>query len=685
VAAAAAPRAAAAAAVVPAVAPPAPAVPSHIVLDGAPAPDAALRERLLPYLNVRSAELQDWSADGRSIYVTTRFGNTAQLHRVDAAMGARRQLTFFDEPVRRVRVSRSRDRPFLVLSKDQGGGEDFQLYRMDLPGGRTTLLTDGRSRHASFELARDGRTLAFTCNARNGRDMDVYVMDPRDPSARRLLCQVEGDYQVLDFSRDGRRLLLKEFVSINRTHLHEADLATGRTVRRTPAAAKPLRAPAGPASAVATTVTPATTAAVAYLDGRYAHDGRAVFATTDRHGEFRELVRLVGPEADAQVRLTSRIPWSVDAFDVSPAGDTVALSVNEGGISALRLMNGRTGAPLPAPRVPRGVIGSIRFDPSGRRVAFSLSSARGPGDVYVLTPGQAAPVRWTASEIGGLDASAFVEPELTRYPTFDDAGGGGSSPRMIPVFYFRPRPLLDAREHGRSGKLPVVITIHGGPESQWRPWFSPGIACWVQELGVAVLAPNVRGSDGYGKSYLLLDNGRKREDSVRDIGALLDWIRTRPELDAERVAVHGGSYGGYMVLSSLHHYPDRIRAGIDFVGISSFVSFLTNTRDYRRDLRRAEYGDERDPAMRSFLESISPLAHAQEIRSPLLCVQGANDPRVPASEAEQIVRALRSGGRDAWYVLARNEGHGFTKRDNQDLASLIVFRFLEKHLLGPRQ
>ena len=194
--------------------------------------------------------------------------------------------------------------------------------------------------------------------------------------------------------------------------------------------------------------------------------------------------------------------------------------------------------------------------------------------------------------------------------------------------------------------------------------------------------PNVRGSSGYGKAYLQLDNGYQREDSVKDIGALLDWVARQSELDAERVAVIGGSYGGYMVLASMTHYDDRLRAGIDIVGISNFVTFLENTQDYRRDLRRVEYGDERDPEMRAFLEKISPTTNAGKITKPLFVAQGLNDPRVPASESEQMVEVIRENGGVVWYLLARDEGHGFRKKANRDYYGRAVVLFLQEHLLG---
>jgi len=278
--------------------------------------------------------------------------------------------------------------------------------------------------------------------------------------------------------------------------------------------------------------------------------------------------------------------------------------------------------------------------------------------------------RWTYSEVGGLDTATFHVPELIEYPTFDEVDG---ERRRIPAWLYKP---------AGDGPYPVIVSIHGGPEGQSRPTFSSTYQMWLAKLGVAVVIPNVRGSAGYGKSYLALDNGFLREDSVRDIGALLDWIDAHPELDAGRVAVFGGSYGGYMVLASAAHYSERLRAAVDIVGISNFVTFLENTQDYRRDLRRVEYGDERDPEMRAHLQKISPLNNVADLDVPMLIVQGENDPRVPVTESAQIVEALRAQGRPVWYMNALNEGHGYRKKENRDVYQQAVVLFLEQFLLG---
>ena len=338
-------------------------------------------------------------------------------------------------------------------------------------------------------------------------------------------------------------------------------------------------------------------------------------------------------------------------------------------------MDARTRDYKAVDNIPTGLAFGLTFSPDDSKLAMTLNTASTPSDSFVLDLGD-SPLdygelkRWTTSEVGGLNTSTFRTPELISYPTFDEVD---SAPRQIPAWIYKPVG---------NGPFPVVVSIHGGPEGQSRPGFSSTYQMWMEKLGVAVVIPNVRGSAGYGKTYLSLDNGFKREDSVRDIGALLDWMETQPDLDSDRVAVFGGSYGGYMVLASSFHYSDRLKAAVDIVGISNFVTFLENTQDYRRDLRRVEYGDERDPEMRAYLENIAPMNHVDKIRHPMLIVQGENDPRVPVTESEQVVAALREQGQAVWYMNALNEGHGYRKKENRDIYQQATVLFLREHLLN---
>jgi dipeptidyl aminopeptidase/acylaminoacyl peptidase len=343
------------------------------------------------------------------------------------------------------------------------------------------------------------------------------------------------------------------------------------------------------------------------------------------------------------------------------------LTTNEDGFSVPRLLDVATGRVTIPPGVPAGVITGLLWHANGRDLGFTLASARSPADVYSLDAETGKIERWTCSETGGLDPGAFAEPERIAWESFDG--------RRIPGFLYQPPARF-------RGPRPVVIQIHGGPESQSRPGFLLRHNFLLNELGVAMIFPNIRGSAGYGKTYLQLDNGFRREDSYRDIGALLEWIGTRPELDAERVMVTGGSYGGHMTLAVATRYDDRIRCSVDIVGPSNLVTLLENTAEYRKDLRRAEYGDERDPEMRAFLERTAPLNHAERITKPLFVIQGGNDPRVPRSESEQMVAAVRRNGTPVWYLMARDEGHGFAKKRNVDYQLYATVLFMEEFLLG---
>ena len=618
----------------------------QLVIDGVPPIPMELVARLEAYQNKRSALFLGWLGD--DILISTRFGNTAQLHRVDEPLGMRGQVTFFEEPVAAAAVSPDPDANGFLYVKDVGGSEFFQFFWLDLATGESTLLTDGRSRYSDIAWAASGRRFAYTTTERNGVDWDIHVRGHvrefaggvADGEVTVALEAGGVGWTAVDWSPDESRLLVRRYVSINESYLHEVDLTSG--------AARQLLEDIGPAS---------------ITEARYDASGGRVLFTSDLGGEF---VGLHGLDlaTGAVESLTADVPWNVEAFTVSRQRDRLAFTVNEAGIGRPQVLTLPDLDPVPLPELPDGIIHALSFNATGDALGFVVNHAAAPGDVYSVELKEGRLTRWTESELGGLDANALVAPELVHYPSFDG--------REIPAFVFRPRG---------PGPHPVLVSIHGGPEGQFRPAFSYSTQFFVNELGLAVVAPNVRGSSGYGRTWLSLDNGTLREDSVRDIGALLDWIAARPDLDAERVAVSGGSYGGYMVLASMVHFGDRLRAGVERVGISNFVTFLTNTQGYRRDLRRAEYGDERDPEMRAFLERISPLNHVDRMSRPMLISQGLNDPRVPASESAQIVAALRERDVPVWYVLARDEGHGFRKKFNRDYQLAATALFLTRHLL----
>jgi dipeptidyl aminopeptidase/acylaminoacyl peptidase len=615
-------------------------------------PDA-LVERLSRYQNTRSASVAGWTRDG-CLLVSTRFAETNQVHRVCQPLGMREQLTFYPEPVGGLRPAPAQAaRDGFWFTRDAGGDEFSQLYWFDAQTRGTTLLSDGkRSRNSGALPSRDGALLAWSSTARNGVDTDVWVRDNRGGQARAVVTE-GGSWHPLDFSPDGKRLLVARYVSASETHPGEVDLDSGKL-----------------------TLFPVDGGKAAFGGFAYAPDGKGVYFVSDepvdgKPSEFLSL-RYHDPASGRLDIVSAGIPWDVEDFEISDDGRHLAYTSNEDGIGKLHVLAlpGRT--PVALPELPVGVIGDLGFSPDGNRIALTLHAATSPGDAYVIDLAGRSLERWTRSEVGGLDAAKFVAPTLVRYPSFDQVDG---KPRTIPAFYYRPANAAP------GGRHPVVINIHGGPEGQALPTFNPGFQFLLNELGVAVLVPNVRGSSGYGKSYLALDNAALREDSVKDIGALLDWIARQPELDSSRVGVTGGSYGGYMVLGSLLHYSDRIRAGVDVVGISDFTTFLTNTEDYRRDLRRAEYGDERDPAMQAVFDRISPLKNAAKINVPLFVAQGRNDPRVPYTEAEQIAAAVRGNGQPVWFLMFDDEGHGFRKKRNSNYFNAASVLFWQRYLL----
>jgi dipeptidyl aminopeptidase/acylaminoacyl peptidase len=625
----------------------------NLVLEDVPDIPEDVVDDLNRYQNVRSAAFRDWTEDGRGIYITTRFAEVNQVHRVDMPGGARHQVTFYNEPIGGVVRQPGGSR--LIFTRDAGGSEFSQIFILDPADGATSMLTDGKSRNGSTSWDRDGRRIAYSSTARNGTANDVWMMDPDDPENAQIIVESrDGAYwSPTEFSASGSKVLVQSYVSIADSRVGIVDLDTGALTL----------VAGGPENR-------STNAPVAFDDET---DG--VWFITDQGNEFRRLA-WQSAEAGAEPEIiTTDLDWDVSDAAMSHDRRRIAFSTNENGMSRVYLMDTASRQYRVVDAMPTGLAFGLTFSPDDNRLAMTLSSATTPSDVFVLDLeadplGYGRLTRWTTSEVGGLDTSVFRTPELIHFPTFDEVDG---KPREIPAWIYRP---------AGPGPYPVIISIHGGPESQSRPGFSSTFQMWVDKLGAAVIRPNVRGSSGYGKTYTGLDNGFNREDSVRDIGALLDWIETQPDLDADRVAVSGGSYGGYMVLASAFHYSDRLKAAVDRVGISSFVTFLENTQDYRRDLRRAEYGDERDPEMRAYLEKIAPLNNVDKIRIPMLIVQGENDPRVPVTESEQVVAALREQGETVWYMNALNEGHGYRKKENRDVYQQATVMFLREHLLG---
>ncbi|MDJ0772723.1 MAG: S9 family peptidase [Mastigocoleus sp. MO_167.B18] len=617
----------------------------NLVVEGLPQIPVSLVDTVERYTQFRSASIASWHPTKRQMLISTRFGDTRQVHLVEFPLAARKQLTFFSERVGGATFQPTKG-DYFVFSKDIGGNEFNQNFRYDFATGDIKLLTDGKSKNSRGVWSNSGDRMIYSSTRRTGKDRDLYIIQPQNPESDKLLAEVDGGgWFGLNWSPDDSQFLVLEYVSINESYLWLFDTGTGDKKLITPKKEGKEK--------------------VAYNGGIFTKDGKGLYVITDRDSEFSRLAYLDLTTFE-HTYLTSDIPWNVEDFDLSEDGKNLAFVTNEDGTGVLHILDTATKKEKPLPELPVGQIYGVRWHRNNQDLGFTLVSARSTADVYSLNIINNKVERWTESETGGLNTKNFPEAELVRWKSFDD--------KIISGFLYPPPAKF-------KGKRPVIINIHGGPEGQFRPTFLGRLNYYLNELGVAILFPNVRGSAGYGKTFLKLDNDYKREDSVKDIGALLDWIGTQPNLDKSRILVTGGSYGGYMSLAVATKYSNKIRAAIDIVGISNFVTFLENTESYRRDLRRVEYGDERDPKMREFLLNISPVNNADKITVPLFVIHGKNDPRVPLKEAEQIVATVKKNDVPVWYLMAKDEGHGFSKKKNVDFQFYSTVMFVKRFLL----
>ncbi len=615
----------------------------NLKMEGIPSIPISLTDKVRKYTEARGASVLDWHPTQRSMLVSTRFANSNQVHRVSAPGGSRYQLTFFNEPVGNAAFEPNTGKYFL-FTKDVGGNEFGQIYRQDSATGESTLLTDGgRTQNGGWSWNNKQNLICYGSTRRNGADRDLWILDPTNPKADRLAVQLAGGgWAVQDWSPDDSKLLVMEMISINKTNLYEADVATGLLVALT----DPKKD-------------------VAYGRAVYTKDGKGIYFTSDEASEFQQLAMMA--LSDKKVTLLSEdIPWDVEGFELSHDGTQIALTANVRGASMLYFLDTHTRAKKQVANLLVGVIslGSWRKDDS--EIAITVTSAQSSSDAYSVNSKTQELTRWTESELGGLVPSDLSTAKSVEWKSFDG--------KMISGFLYEPPKRFE-------GKRPVIVNIHGGPEGQSRPVFLGRNNYFLNVLGCAILYPNVRGSAGFGKSFVKLDNGMLRLDSVKDIGSLLDWIADSPNLDPNRIMVTGGSYGGYMTLACAVEYNERIACSLDVVGISHFGTFLKNTESYRRDLRRVEYGDEREPAMAAFFERTAPLNNSGKISKPLFVVQGGNDPRVPLSEADQMVAKVKANKSPVWYLMATDEGHGFRKKNNADYQFYATVMFVEQFLL----
>jgi dipeptidyl aminopeptidase/acylaminoacyl peptidase len=632
---------------------------ANLVAQGLPPIPASVARQVEKYTDFRGHQFVEWHPLRREMLVSHRKAgaNTVQLFRIAAPLAEPEQLTDFDEPVRSGSWEPLKGE-YLVFERASRGDEAAQIFRLDLPGKQVTLLTDPKERHDlqgwlhnSSQLLVLSRPLDRHAQggSRDNVSSTLMLIDPARPTQRRRLAELPGTgWFVGGVSWDDRQIALTRYVSANESELWLMPLATGKPVKVLPA--------------------PGSKDKGVYLNGGFKRDNSGVWVISDRDGEFSQLF-LYTIANRRLTPVTRHIPWDIGGGTSTRDGRLLALKANVDGREELRLFDARSLKELPAPKLPAGQVNVVEFHPRLPQLAVVMDSAKGPSQVWSLDPASDKVEQWTRAQAPqGVSTDGFADQQIVRWKSFDGREISG---------------LLSLPPARFTGRRPVLIDIHGGPEGQAQVGFLGRYNYFVEELGVAIIQPNVRGSAGYGKTFLALDNGMKREDSVRDIGALLDWIATQPQLDAGRVLVSGGSYGGYMSLATAATYPDRIAGAVDIVGISNFVTYLRTTESYRRDLRRVEYGDERDPAMAEFLTKISPVTNAARITKPLFVVQGRNDPRVPWTEAEQIVAKVRLNGSPVWYLLAENEGHGFARKENADFLFYALVLFAQQTLLKP--
>jgi dipeptidyl aminopeptidase/acylaminoacyl peptidase len=620
-------------------------VPENLVVENIPEINSAIINDVKSYTESRGASFVAWHPTKKEMIITTRFASSNQLHYVKMPGGDRQQITFFEEPVGSANFEPINGDYFL-FGRDNGGNEFSQLFKYDTKNKKVNQLSVGKRTQNSLGIWNNKKDkIAYSSTRRNGADRDFFVMNPLDTNTNILVGEnLGGGWGIADWSPSDESLLIGEGISVNESRIYLLDIKTKTKTR----------------------ILPLKDERTTYEALKFSKDGKGFFLLTNKDSEFNRLAFYNIETKNIEV-ISGKINWGIEDVDISEDGSKIVFSANENGLSKIYIYTLADKSIVSVDNFPNCTVGGISWYKDGKSFALTINSFNSSSDVFEYNLEKKSLVRWTESELGGMDVSQLQEPVLIKWNSFDK--------KEISGFYYKAATKF-------SGKRPVIINIHGGPEGQSRPGFLGRNNYYLNELGVSIIYPNVRGSDGFGKTFLDADNGFNREESVKDIGALLDWIASQPDLDKDRVMITGGSYGGYMTLACSFWYADKIRCSLDVVGISNFNTFLKNTESYRRDLRRVEYGDEQDPKMFEFLEKISPLNHTKEITKPLFIVQGKNDPRVPATEAIQMKDKIKENGGTVWFLMANDEGHGFRKKGNIDFQFYSTLEFIKKYLLN---
>ena len=616
--------------------------PASITVEGVPPIPQSIADGLARYAQFRQAQIQGWHPLKRQILITTALGQVNQIHIVDGPGRDRRQLTWLPGGVGPLSSPSfdPADPNSFVFQYDPAGTQLRSLYRYDVSSGEVILAAQAKTRFPHV-WSRQGTWVAFDSAERNDKDRDLYVMQPAVPASKRRLADFEGPWSPQDWSPDGSTLLANEVFGNAETYLWRVDVKTGAK----------------------TALTPRDGEKASWYNARFSNDGKQVYAVSDRTGEWRIWRCAVAackwmPVSPEGVAVDGAL---ASIFELSPDGQMLAAVIDRGATTELQVFDLGTLKPRTLPDIPKGLVSQIRWRPGSREVAFSLATVRSQGDAYSVDTSLGALMRWTSSE-ASFNAEVLPAPELVEWKSEDG--------QVISGILYRPAAKF-------TGPRPVLIQIHGGPDLRSRADFRGRSNYLLNELGLALIYPNVRGSDGFGRKFRELDNGKGRVGAIKDIGALLDWIGSRVDLDKSRVALAGPSYGGWLALQAGIVYNDRIRGIIEGAGITDLVTFLEQTQPARQENRRQEFGDERDSDMRAFLTSISPLPRAAEIKKPTFILHPGKDTSVPVAQARELLKALKANNATVWYAEFADANHDTfpTTNANNDwmLAAWILF------------
>lgn len=609
---------------------------------GVPAIPDSLSREVGPYAQIYGLPLSGWNGAKREVLLKG-LSSVGWISKVSSPGAPPQTSTIYIQQSGIYDFYFQPQGKYLAYTRDAGGNETFQLYLYDIAARSSSLLSDNKSRNTEPVWSNNGERIIYSSTPVGESGVNLRLINPFDKKSDRLVVKSDGSYlKAYDWSPDDKHIIFCDFTSNTTSTLWLLDVATSNKTLVSQKANRP----------------------ELYDYPQFSNDGKGVYVLTDHDSDVRR-VAFIDLSSLKINYIPSNPKWDVDEFRLSPNGKLVAYITNEDGISRLHLFDVPANKELTISQLPLGIISDPKWDNNSTGLAFNFKSPHSPNDVYSVNPETGKVEIWARSITNGVDTRKFSEPQLIHWTSFDK--------RIISGFLYRPPAKF-------QGKRPVIIDIHGGPEEQYRPGFGYEDNYFLNELGIAKIYPNVRGSSGYGKAFLELDNGSHREDAVKDIGTLLDWIKTQPELDANRVLVQGVSYGGYLALSTAYTYSDQIRGAISESGIANLASFVENTEGWRRGLQRSEFGDERDPKIKEFMDRISPLSNAHKIRKPLLIIQGANDPRVPLADATKLVAATK-GRIPVWYILAKDEGHGFMKQNNRDYRLYTTILFIKEFLL----